>query len=491
MPETRLIKILKTFSKDEMNSFGVFLHSPFFKRSRNTIGLYNYLSGIHPEFEEALLDQRKVFKRLYPYEEFSERKIENLISDITKSAEDFLSQITHQHDQLDYYLDLSKGYCERNLFNEMGRIIKVIEKKIRESNLSTKDYFLKNKQLLLLKLRYYEEMRDFDNLGRCVEELNELTVFQFISEYIDTLCSREIYKKNFAEYKENQFIKEILNKINPEKLITAFEKGSNEYSSGIALSIKLHYYKLNAIRNNRDDNYYYLFKNLLFDNITKLNREERYLFFTNLLDYCAERQSKEFYKEGLEIYKKMYDSDSYSPSENQYGDFVMYRNIILFSNSQRDDQWFFDLVEKYIHTLHPDHRENMKHFAYSDFYFRKKEFGKALEHNSNITQDFFFYKVDVRYLLLKIYYELDYISEATDLLGVFKSFIKNKRDLTDFYKQAYYMFLELYEELLRIKSGKSKTSIPEIRERVNEKTKISYMPWIIEKVNELDEKIMI
>ncbi|MBK6771843.1 MAG: hypothetical protein IPG78_06935 [Ignavibacteria bacterium] len=65
MPGTRLIKILKTLSTDEMNSFGVFLHSPFFKRSRNTIGLYYYLLDIHPEFKEELLDQIKVFKNYF------------------------------------------------------------------------------------------------------------------------------------------------------------------------------------------------------------------------------------------------------------------------------------------------------------------------------------------------------------------------------------------------------------------------------------------
>lgn len=487
MPGTRLIKILKTLSTDEMNSFGVFLHSPFFKRSRNTIGLYNYLLDIHPEFKEELLDQIKVFKKLFPKEDFNERRIRNLISDLTKSAEDFLSQITYQQDQLDYYLSLSKGYCDRCLFDEMSRVNKTIGEKLKNSLLSQKDYIMKNKQLSHLKLRYSEERKDFENLVKCIEDLNELNVFQFISEYIDTMRYKEIYKKNFAKYKENPFVKDILKEINPKKLIKVFEKGNYADSSDIALNTKLHYHKLNAIKNNRNDEYFNSFRNLLLENISNLNRSERCLFFTDLLDYCAARQSKEFYGEGLKIYKKMYDSNSYSPSENQYCDVVLYRNIILFSNSQKDDQWFKDLTEKYLHTLHPDYRNNIKHFAYSDFYFRNKEFEKALEHNSKITQDFFFYKADVRYLLLKIYYELNYFDEARELLVTFKNFVKHNKEFTDFFKKTYFMFLNLYEELLEIKSGKSKTSPSVFKTRVNKKVKISFMPWMIEKANELAE----
>ncbi len=49
------------------------------------------------------------------------------------------------------------------------------------------------------------------------------------------------------------------------------------------------------------------------------------------------------------------------------------------------------------------------------------------------------------------------------------------------------MFLNLYEELLEIKSGKSKTSPSVFKTRVNKKVKISFMPWMIEKANELAE----
>ena len=488
MEGIRLIKILKSLSADEVTSFGVFLQSPFFKRTRKTTVLYNYLSDIHPEFEEGLLKEEVVFKELFPEEKFNKRKLQNLISGLTRSAEDYLSMITYQKDSLYYYLNLSKGYCERNLFNEVSRINETIDEKLKASRFSETNYIMKNKQLLFLKLRYCEEKQDFEAMGKCIEDLTELNVFQFISEYIDAMSYKEIYKKNFAKYKEYSFVKDILKVINPKRLLRIFEKGSYADSSDIALIIKLNYYKLNAIKNNRNDEYYELFRNLLCGNISKLNRAERCLFFTDLLNYCAARQSEKFYREGLEIYKKMYDSNSYSPAENQYGDFMIYRNVILFSNSQKDNQWFNDLTEKYLHTLHPDYRENIKHFAYSDFYFKNKEFGKALEHNSQITQDFFFYKADVRYLLLKIYYELNYFEEARDLLAIFKKFVKHNKEFTNFFKKTYFMFLKLYEELLKIKSGKSRIPPSVFRSRVMKKSRISYMPWMMEKANELAGK---
>ena len=167
---------------------------------------------------------------------------------------------------------------------------------------------------------------------------------------------------------------------------------------------------------------------------------------------------------------------------------MTYRNIILLSSSQRNTGWLCDLAEKHIVCLHPENRDNLKNLAYAYLYFLKGEFERSLEHNSLINTDFFFFKTDVKNLLMKNYYELNYFEEAFSCIDAFKHFLSSNKELPEAFKDFYRTYIKLYEDLIKIKSGKSKKEPLFIKKEIEKKAHPSFKQWLSEKANELIEE---
>ena len=63
MKDTRLLKLIRTFTKEELKSFEKFLQSPFLRPARDTTGLYNYIIKYFPEYDPENLEKKKIYKK--------------------------------------------------------------------------------------------------------------------------------------------------------------------------------------------------------------------------------------------------------------------------------------------------------------------------------------------------------------------------------------------------------------------------------------------
>jgi hypothetical protein len=435
-----------------------------------------------------MLSKQEIFKKLFEGENYNSKKLQNLIFDLTKSAEYFLAHCTLHEDELEFLLNLSKGFHNKNLPGESNRINKSIEEKLQPSFSPDKDYISKLKRLTYLKYAYYNEHRDFDGITKCIEDIFEASALQFIFEYINIISNMKIGRNEYGMKIENKFIQNILQNIDLEKLLSPLEKENyvnNPY-------IGLHYYRFKTIEEPDNLNYYYLLKDLLFKNLSSLNREEKWFFFINLANYCVQKMARNvegFDEEGLNIYKSMFENDAYSSSGIQYMDVMTWRNVIHLCNFQKDIKWLHYFVKKYINCLHTKHRDSLEHFAYASLHFMKKEFEKSLEHISMINIELSFLKTDVKGLYLKVYYELNYFEQAFSGIDAFKHFINSNNEITDAYKNPYRAYIKLYEELIKIKSGKSKKEPAVVKAKIEKETYNVLKPWLIEKAEELIRKM--
>ncbi|MEO8210157.1 MAG: hypothetical protein ABI840_06320 [bacterium] len=488
MKDIRLIKILKTFTKEELKSFRKFLNSSFCIPSRNTVPLFDYLTTFHPDYTSSKLSKEEIFKKLFGEEIYKDGKLQNLILDLTKSAEYFLAYSIYNEDELEGMLNLSKAYFNKNLYDESNRVNKLIEKKLQPSFSPDKDYIPKLKRLANLKYSYYTQSYNFENISECIKDLFGASVLQFIFDYINVVNEMKITGINYGREIKNEFIQKILDGIDFEKLIRLLE--GSPYAN--SLYIGLHYLGYKTITDENNLSYYYLLKDLLFKNLSVLDRYEKWFFFVHLMNYSMQKEDNNiqgFKNEGLNIFKIMLENNAYSSSESQYMDFQIFRNIILSCNSQKEIEWFNYFVEKYTDSLHPDLRVDLKHYAYAHLYFLKNEFEKSLEYASKINEEFFFFKVDIKSILLKVYYELNYFEQAFHSIDAFKHFIRDNKEIIEDFKNIYRNFIRLYEELIKIKSGQSKKAVFLIKKNIEEEIDIASKFWLLRKAEELITKV--
>jgi len=484
MKDTKLIRLIKTFNKDELKLFEKFLTSPFLKPARNIIILYHYIVKFYPDYDSDKLEKEKVFKKLFPGEEFKEKKILNLIYDLTKASEVFLAHTTLKDDEIEFLLNLSKGYLSKNLANESFSIDKIIEKKLQPGFSPGKDYISKLRRLTYLKGSYYTEHNDFKNIIECKKNYFEASAVQFIIDYIEIVSSQKPAQTTYGKNLENYFIDSIVKSFNIEKLLNLLEK--SDYTNKFLIA--LHFYRLKTIQEPENISYYYLLRDLFYNNLSNFDREEKYFIFSHLVNYCVQKIGKnleDFKKEGLEVYKKMLENNAFSFSKSEHMQAMTYRNIVQFCYTVRETKWLEYFIEKYSDFLNPEQREDLRYLSYAYLYFTKNEFEKALVMVSNINHEFFLFKADLKNLTLKIYYELNYFDQAFSMVYSYKHFLKYTKEITKSFKEVYENFLNFYFDLLKIKSQQSKEGPSFIKKRIEKESKLVSKRWLLEKSDQL------
>jgi len=82
MINTKLIRLLKTFSKSEINRFRDFVSSPYFNKNQNVIKLSEKVLAYYPGFDSEDLAEENIYSKIFGKEKFDYFRIKNIISDL-------------------------------------------------------------------------------------------------------------------------------------------------------------------------------------------------------------------------------------------------------------------------------------------------------------------------------------------------------------------------------------------------------------------------
>jgi len=484
MKETRLIKIIRTFNKEEWKSFEKFLQSPFLKPAMNTIPLFDYLLKFQNDFDSPKLSKEIVFKKLFPGESYNEKKIQNLIFYLTKAAEDFMVQNIFVNDELEYLLILSKALLNKKLPEESNRINKAIEKKIKPSFSPDKDYFSKFRRLSYLKSSYFIETNDFRNIVENQKTFFRESATHFIINFADFVRSIKIAEDSYGIKTDDNFTDTIIKSFDIENILKNLEKTDFKNKT----IILIHFYLLKMNYEPEEPDYYYCMRDLFYKNIKEFERDEKYIILNHLVSYCIdtwENGNIKFRNESLDVYKKMLETDAYSSSENESMHVMTYRNIIQNALVLKEFKWAEYFIENYTGCLESELCDNMRNLSYGNLYFKINNFEKSLEHYSKIKNEFFIFKTDVKNSLLRVYYELKYFESAFALVDSYKHYLANSTEISKQLKVGLRNFLNYYFEILKITTKTSKENPEFIRKKIEKESKLTSREWLLQKSDEL------
>lgn len=88
--KSKFIRLLKTLTTAELKSFELFLNSPWCNTNKVSVRLLEKIKSYSPTFDSPKLDKEKLFKRILPNGKFSDRRMNNILSDAYLALEKFL-----------------------------------------------------------------------------------------------------------------------------------------------------------------------------------------------------------------------------------------------------------------------------------------------------------------------------------------------------------------------------------------------------------------
>jgi len=199
-------------------------------------------------------------------------------------------------------------------------------------------------------------------------------------------------------------------------------------------------------------------------------------------------ESTGFMYEHFLLSKENFDRGSIELGKILYMDFLNHVKIAVRVNE-------FDWAEKYIDKFKSklnEEKESTLNFCYGYIYYKKGNLSKALDLLSQTNFPNFIIKVQVKILLLQIYYESEMYEQALAMIDTFKHYVKSEKGLLEDFKNSFTEYLRLTNELIKIKTRLKEKQIGFDKKKISEgieKIKFNQFGiklWLREKVSELN-----
>ncbi|HMR41438.1 MAG TPA: hypothetical protein PKA90_13520 [Ignavibacteria bacterium] len=488
MKDSKLISILKTLTSEEFKEFEKFTDSPYFSYGRDLSSFLRCIKGFYPEFDSSQLTEEALFSRLYPEKKFdpgsSINTIHKLSSELYKLSKEFLIYSEFRRDTSSRNIYLLNNLRKKKLYREFEKEYSKSELFNISDNKGSVNDFLNEYFLQESFLEYSIEKGNIKKAFDAILTAGEYIVISALIKGFRNIDTNQA-SEGFNISVRYNLPDNLINHLDSEKLLEEMKENEDRFYPYAAISYAIHKMK----KYPDDTKLYFEYKDLVMENLDLFGHSEKYILFQTMINHCINNNKGEnemlFIREEFEVYNKEFELGIYKYSPDDYIQVNTFRSIIGCALDNGKMDWLENILNKHIDDLHPDQRKNMKYYTMAFIHFQRKEFEKALECTMKINFNFVLFKMDVKNLLFKIYFELGYFEQAYSVMDAAKHYISKTKDLSEILKIRESNFLKYAAELLKAVSGNKTADKDRLILNIEKESNITSKNWLISKTLEL------
>lgn len=472
MINTLLIEILRTFTSEELNRFTDLINSPYFNKKSSLIIFFGELKKFAPEFKDESLNRESLWKVIYPGKDFNYGTMKNLVYDLHKLVERFLTEEIFDTDSIakDYYL--LRNLKDKSLSNVYSKVFRKALKTCENIGEFDKSYYwMSELHSLSGEYKFFQSPKKID-----------FKIFIKSSEYyiysVLIKLTRQLNATISGGNPEETLVKKFLESFDLKPVMRFIQKSSSkDYKK-----INFFYKRYLSLTNPDKPELYFVFKDYLIENDHFLSKEERFNLYTSLITALNSLR----YDSALKI-KEFNNLDKLRLEKNVLINYegnlspIIYSSIVMNAGKLRDIEFLDNFINIYYKKLPDEYKENMYNFGMAYLMFAKRQFPKALEYICKVKLDIDKYKYYTRSLQLMIYYELKDEISFTYAKENFRHFLSNG----DLQKEIYYNFVKYTEKLLKLREHYNNETYLNLKNEIIHLEKLSNKNWLLEKIEEL------
>lgn len=481
MNNSSLLKILGTFSADEIKEFKDFISSPFYNKNKNVIKLFNYLRKFYPEFNDKRLAKEFIHKKLFSNENYNESFIRTAAFNLSKLAEDYLAISRFTKNKIKRGISLLEEFNSRKLGKNFLKLFDQLKEDVSDGKNAGNEFYF-NKYQMQLQMEVYMDwsrfmQKDLKSYSESYGEVNDYLTFYYLTKLLNHY--RFLNDKHYwlPLDLDNEFTEIIINYLstNKNKFV--------EYPK-----IKVHLYEI-LLHRERKHEHFIVLKEMLNDTVN-LNRSERYSLHNILQSFCTRQNftgRDEYVIERFALYKTAVEQGLYAASEHLYVDDIFFINAASIASQLGEFEWTKSFITKYKDMLSPENKEIVYNLALSRMLFEKGEFDEAGKSLSSISSaKHILFKFPIRDLSLMLNYELSDFEQLAYQTDSYRHFIKKNRDShSEERQERINNFLKYFTKLYKLKENFDKSEIIGLEEELIRVTNIMERKWLLKKTSEL------
>jgi len=483
MKDTKLIRLLRTFSRVEWKEFEKFAASQYFNKGRNYISLIKEIKKFSPEFNSANLTKEYLYKKIYPGKPVKKSVMNTINSGLFALAEEF---IMHSHLQKsDYYrkLLLLESYSDRSEFSGFFECIrqlhKITDTEVIQHNLFTDKSFVESSYA-----SYYQQKNDeiqkqqihLVNRGNYIVMDLLLRLPQVLN---DTQYSATLYNLEDSEVISTSFARNF----NFEKFITDIADTDFKYINAARVCSLISYL---CIHENDYQNFIKA-KNLYIKHFNEFDSMYQYIFGLLLSNYAARNRTviKEvFAQETLAMWDFMLEKNVFF---GVYGTFIPHKPFIEYVNSACECDSLVkagNFIEKYSGLLHPAKREHSVNRCLAVLSIIEGNPGLAIELVKNFQPKDIFDKIDLKRILCMAYYELGYEENLEYTILASLKMINDNKFVSDIRGRDYITFFKYIKKISNLTQTKNDDEFTLLKKELMGEKYFMFHFWIKDKIDQ-------
>ena len=468
MENSQLIEIVRSLTKKEIRELKKWLASPAHNHRQDVIKLFQYLIIVLPREKSKYLAKDHIYEEIYPREPYDDAKLRQLVHILTKEIETYLLFTLSAEDEIGNQINLATSYRARGLDKSYHKLVKSVSKSLERSPIKDEMYY---HNVFLLSEEKYNELGSRQSSQADFQGIVDNLEISFI-----------IRKLRFAGHMLNHE-----NKVKKEYnygLLEPVLKFIDDNDLTRIPSIKIYYYLYLATRFPEKEEYYYNFKESIFeyDNILpKSEMRDNYLQAVNYSITRANQSVKGFKREVFDLYKQGIENKVLFDDEGRLSTST-FRNTVNMGTVVKEFEWIYSFIKNYQKYLPEDQREETVQFSLGKYYFEKGEYDKAQDYLITINPGAINLNLMIRSMLIRIYYSQDEFMLLDALLESMKVYINRKKQLAPQYRKPFLNLIKYTKKLVKVnpydKSAKAK-----LRTEIEEARPLIAKDWFLEQVD--------
>lgn len=488
MNNSAIVKIISAFKKHEVREFTRFVNSPFFNGRKDTVKFWGVIKKYYPDFSGKNFNAEYIFQSIFPEKKFEIAEIRRLSSYTLKLAEQYLAYKGLKNDP--FYLDISLSiqYSERGLYSRSQKQLEITDRKHSAAKGDYEFYFWKRYLIERHKNSLYSYTGNDHLASEAIITRTDMFSYHTAAVICRSLKSLYINEKNFnTDYTNSDFYRLVKN-IGLDNFINSLAERNPDFYTVLAAE----YYQTMALIEPGNENYYLKFKEVLNGNLQMFTHLERINFYSVFEAVCTLKieNGEDGYADDLfEVYKRMLAEGLYSYQPG--GEFILriFRNIVHMAILVKQYDWLDMFIKDYSFKLPAESKRNMQNLADALLYFERGKFELSLDKLNQINYELFHFKIDIKNLQLKLYYELGYHEELISAADTYRHFIMNNRFISNRYKVLCSGFVNYLTKINKLRTDEFRSDNCEfIRNEIESSGGYLNKQWLLDKVNEIRNK---
>lgn len=445
MQDSKLIKILRTLSKEEFKYLGWFVRSNFFNTDKNLVKFYDFLKKHHPDFVSARLEKRTAFQVLFPSTQYSDGKMRNLISKMTNLSNEYLISLELKNNGEKKQQMLVDVYASRNVdYNEYKKksheLIGLLEKRLSQHPEDTWQLFRLHNNFYF----YSKTPKSVDTVNYLLKAKKniELTYVIFLLKILCELKARElIFHENHEAKTIDPYLLQKITSIAASPLAQVYSKIYEMQHSGTIES-------------------YQAAKESFNFHLKAIDNREVKPIFQLLLNFAIFNHNKgepHYSEEVFHLYKIGIDTRIWF--EDGIISDTAFFSIASQGASTGEFEWTELFIKKYKKHLRSELKDQTISISWGYWYFFRADHSKSLDVLQGVAFSNTTYKIASRLLLVRSYFELylkddSYYDLTNYSIESFEKFLKRSKNISKSRSEIIQNFLRELKKLVKFYAAK-------------------------------------